>query len=69
MKILLGLFGFATLAAAQMSFIGAGASISVRTNEALNVRKADGRVFLGVVERDDRLRQGNDIIRVHQEDI
>jgi hypothetical protein len=52
MKTLLGLFGFATLAAAQMSFIGAGANISVRTNETLSVRRADGRVFLGVVERD-----------------
>jgi hypothetical protein len=52
MKTLLGLFSFATLAVAQMSFIGAGASIFVRTNETLNARRSDGRVFLGVIDRD-----------------
>jgi len=35
-----------------MSFIGAGANISVRMNETLNARRTDGRVFLGVIDRD-----------------
>ena len=52
MKTLLGLFSFATLAAAQMSFIGAGATISVRMDQTLNARRTDGRVLLGVVDRD-----------------
>jgi hypothetical protein len=52
MKTLLGLFAFASLAAAQISFIGAGSNISVRTNETLSAKRADGRVFLGVVDRD-----------------
>src|SRR5437764_8063127 len=52
MKSLLGLFTFATLAAAQVSFIGAGANISVRMNETLDARRSNGRVFVGVVDRD-----------------
>jgi hypothetical protein len=52
MKTLIGLFGFATLAAAQMSFIGAGANISVRMDQSVNIRRTDGRVFLGAVDRD-----------------
>ena len=52
MKTLLGLFTFTALAAAQISFIGAGSNISVRTNETLSAKRADGRVFLGMVDRD-----------------
>jgi hypothetical protein len=37
---------------AQISFIGAGANISVRMDNTLNALRADGRVFLGVIDRD-----------------
>jgi hypothetical protein len=52
MKTLTALFLFASLAAAQMSFIGTGANISVRMNGPMDARRSDGRVFLGVVDRD-----------------
>src|ERR1051326_5592478 len=37
---------------AQMSMIDGGSSISVRTNQAIDVRRGDGRVFTGTVDRD-----------------
>ena len=53
MKRLLGLLlALSTLAVAQSRTIGAGTSISVRTNEAIDVKKSDGRVFSGVVDQD-----------------
>ena len=52
MKRLLGLLAIATLAAAQIRTIGTGASIAVRTDEAISARQSDGRVFTGVVDRD-----------------
>lgn len=53
MKKLLGLLlALSTLAAAQVRTIGAGTSISVRTNETINVKASDGRVFTGVVDQD-----------------
>jgi hypothetical protein len=51
MKKLLGLFAVATLAFAQAGTIGTGTSISVRTSERINVKKNDGRVFMGVVDQ------------------
>jgi hypothetical protein len=36
----------------QTRMIGAGSSISVRTNEAIDVRRSDGRVFSGTVNQD-----------------
>jgi len=53
MKRLLGLLlALSTLAAAQVRTIGTGTSISVRTNETIDVKKSDGRVFAGVVDQD-----------------
>ena len=37
---------------AQMTRISAGASIEVRTNESIDARRNDGRVFSGAVDRD-----------------
>ncbi len=60
MKKLLVLFGMATtLAVAQAKAIDTGTSISVRTNEAIDVKKSDGRVFAGVVDRDVMDTNGN----------
>lgn len=59
MKILLGIAALAALAAAQMRTIGAGTSISVRTNEVIDAKKIDGRVFSGVVDQDVRDSDGN----------
>jgi len=39
-------------AGSQMRMIGAGTSVSVRNNEAINVRSSDGRVFSGFVYQD-----------------
>ena len=39
-------------AGSQMRTIGAGTSISVRNNEAIDVEKSDGRVFSGAVYQD-----------------
>ena len=52
MKRLLGLLALATLAVAQASTISVGTSIAVRTNEAIDARQSDGRVFAGVVNQD-----------------
>lgn len=52
MKLLLVLFASTTLAFAQAGRIGPGTSISVRTSEKIDVKKADGRVFTGVVDQD-----------------
>lgn len=52
MKGLMGCLAAATLAVAQMNTIGTGASITVRTNEKIDVKKIDGRVFSGVVDQD-----------------
>jgi hypothetical protein len=51
MKKLLGLFAVATLAFAQTGTIGTGTSITVRTTERIEVEKNDGRVFIGIVDR------------------
>jgi len=40
------------LAVAQARTLGTGTSISVRTNETIDVRKSDGRVFGGLVDQD-----------------
>ena len=48
MKRLLGLLlALSALAAAQVRTIGTGTSISVRTNETIDAKKSDGRVFTG----------------------
>src|SRR5688572_28762899 len=53
MKRLLGLLlTLSALAAAQVRTIGVGTSISVRTNETIDVKTSDGRVFTGVVDPD-----------------
>ncbi len=59
MKRLLGLLAVATLAGAQVRTIGAGTSIAVRTNEAIDAKKSDGRVYAGVVDEDVRDASGN----------
>jgi len=59
MKRLLGLLALATLAVAQVRTIGTGTSISVRTNEAIDAKKSDGRVFTGVVNQDVTDANGN----------
>ena len=59
MKSLLAFLAVATLAVAQVRTIGAGTSISVRTNEAIDVKKSDGRVFTGVVDQDVTDASGN----------
>ncbi len=60
MKKLLGLFAVATLAVvAQARTIDTGTSISVRTNETIDVKKSDGRVFAGVVDQDVMSANGN----------
>ena len=51
-KLLLGLLALSTLAAAQSRTIGAGTTISVRTNETIDAKKSDGRVFSGAVDQD-----------------
>jgi hypothetical protein len=62
MKRLLGLLALAALAVAQASTIGAGARISVRTNENIDAAQIDGRVFTGVVNQDVRDANGNVVI-------
>lgn len=52
MKRLLGLFAMAALAVAQVRTIGTGTSISVRTNEMIDAKKSDGRVYAAVVDQD-----------------
>lgn len=52
MKTLLGFLALTTLAVAQVRTIGTGTSISVRTNETIDAKKSDGRVFTGVVDQD-----------------
>ena len=59
MKRLLGFFVVATLAVAQVRTIGAGTTISVRTNETIDVKTSDGRVFTGVVDQDVTDANGN----------
>ena len=59
MKRLLGLLAVATLTVAQASTIGAGTTIAVRTNETIDAKKSDGRVFSGVVNQDVMDANGN----------
>jgi len=59
MKRLLGLLAVATLAVAQVRTIGTGTTIAVRTNETINAKKSDGRVFTGVVDQDVTDANGN----------
>jgi len=49
MKTLLGLIALATLGVAQVRTIGEGTNIPVRTNESIDAKKSDGRVYTGVV--------------------
>ncbi len=59
MKRLLGLLVVAALAVAQARTISTGTSIAVRTNETIDVKKSDGRVFAGVVDQDVTDANGN----------
>jgi hypothetical protein len=52
MKRLFGFLALVALAAAQVRSIGTGTSITVRTNEKIDAKKADGRVFSAVVDQD-----------------
>ena len=52
MKKLIGFLALATLAIAEVRTIGTGTSIAVRTNESIDAKKSDGRVFTGVVDQD-----------------
>jgi hypothetical protein len=53
MRILLLMCAVATLlAVAEARTLSTGTSISVRTNEMIDVKKSDGRVFGGVVDQD-----------------
>jgi hypothetical protein len=62
MKRLLGCLTLATLAAAQTRTIGVGTSIAVRTNETIDARRSDGRVFTAVVNQDVMDANGNVVI-------
>ncbi|MDP8979767.1 MAG: DUF3011 domain-containing protein [Acidobacteriota bacterium] len=59
MKSLFLLCIVTSLAGAQVTIIDAGASISVRTNQTIDARQSDGRVFTGVVDQDVRDSNGN----------
>ena len=59
MKRLLGLLAVSTLAVAQVRTIGTGTSIAVRTNETIDAKNADGRVFTGLVNQDVTDANGN----------
>jgi hypothetical protein len=52
MKKILGVLALATLAIADVRTISTGTSIAVRTNESIDAKKSDGRVFIGVVDQD-----------------
>lgn len=58
-KRLIGLFALAVLSSAQERTIGTGTSIIVRTGETIDAKKADGRVFTGVVNQDVLDANGN----------
>jgi len=62
-KSLFALLAMATLALAQVRTIGTGTSIVVRTNEAIEAKKSDGRVFTGVVNQDVKDANGAIAIR------
>ncbi|MGI8741160.1 MAG: hypothetical protein ACR2NN_01055 [Bryobacteraceae bacterium] len=48
-----GFFGMALAGLAQYGSVPAGANVSVRTNETIDVRNSsDGRIYSGVVDRD-----------------
>ena len=54
--------GYVSGAGSHLAFreiIGIGTDISVRTNQTIDVRNSDGRVFSGVVEQDVRDESGN----------
>ena len=52
MTKLLGLIAFAALAMAQNRTIATGTDITVRTNETIDAKKSDGRVFSAIVDQD-----------------
>ncbi len=58
-RLLLGILVVATLGVAQARTIGTGTSITVRTNEMIDAKKSDGRVFAGVVDQDVTDTNGN----------
>ncbi len=52
MKTPAGFLALALLASAQTRTIGAGANVAIRTNEKIDAKKSDGRVFSGSVDQD-----------------
>lgn len=52
MKTILGMFALAVCAVAQVRTIAPGTSLAVRTNEPIDARQSDGRVYTGVVVED-----------------
>ena len=46
------LLGFQLSAAAQVEAVPAGTQVTVRTNEPIDARDANGRIFTGVVDQD-----------------
>jgi hypothetical protein len=62
MKTVLAFLAMAAVAAAQGRYIDSGSSITVRTNENIDARSSDGRVFTGVVDREVADRNGNVVI-------
>ena len=50
------------VASAQTRTIGAGTDLTVRTNEKIDAKKSDGRVFLGAVEQDVTDSSGNVVL-------
>jgi len=52
MKQVLGVLAFAALALGQGRTIGTGTTITVRTNEMIETKKSDGRLYSGVVDQD-----------------
>ena len=61
-KTLLGCLAMAMVSVAQTGTIAPGTSIPVRTNESIDARNADGRVFAGVVDQDVRDANNNVVI-------
>ena len=54
--------GLQVSAIAQIEVVPAGSEVTVRTNDAVDVRDADGRIYTGTLERDVLDRSGRVVI-------
>lgn len=62
MTKLLGLLALGALAMAQSRTVATGTDIVVRTNESIDAKKSDGRVFTAVVDQDVKDADGHVVI-------